>query len=388
MKDVIVNVLTTSFPNQFATDAEKESQEYGLQVGQAIQYEWFRKDGSRCRYYSQWKDFHRLRLYARGEQSVQKYKNELAIDGDLSYLNLDWTPVPVIPKFVDIVVNGMSDRLFKVKAYSQDAMSQAKRSKYQDMIEGQMVSKDILSIIQQKTGVDPFTMNPDELPQNDEELSLYMQLNYKPAIEIAEEEAINTILEENKYLDLRKRIDYDQTVIGIGVVKHEFLPGAGVQVSYVDPANVVYSYTEDPYFTDCFYWGEIKTLPITELLKIDPTLTREQMEEIANSSQSWYDYYNVAQFYENSLFYRDTATLLYFNYKTTKKIVYKKKKLDSGGFKYIEKNDEFNPPVEMMEENNFEKVEKTIDVWYEGVMVMGTNYLLKWQLSKNMVRPK
>jgi hypothetical protein len=256
------------------------------------------------------------------------------------------------------------------------------------MIEGQMVSKDILSIIQQKTGIDPFTMNPDELPQNDEELSLYMQLNYKPAIEIAEEEAINTILEENKYLDLRKRIDYDQTVIGIGVVKHEFLPGAGVQVSYVDPANVVYSYTEDPYFTDCFYWGEIKTLPITELLKIDPTLTREQMEEIANSSQSWYDYYNVAQFYENSLFYRDTATLLYFNYKTTKKIVYKRKKLDNGGIKYIEKNDEFNPPVEMMEENNFEKVEKTIDVWYEGVMVMGTNYLLKWQLSKNMVRPK
>jgi hypothetical protein len=151
---------------------------------------------------------------------------------------------------------------------------------------------------------------------------------------------------------------------------------------------VVYSYTEDPYFTDCFYWGEIKTLPITELLKIDPTLTREQMEEIANSSQSWYDYYNVAQFYENSLFYRDTATLLYFNYKTTKKIVYKRKKLDNGGIKYIEKNDEFNPPVEMMEENNFEKVEKTIDVWYEGVMVMGTNYLLKWQLSKNMVRPK
>lgn len=388
MKDVIVNVLATSFPNQFATDAEKESQEYGLQVGQAIQYEWFRKDGTRCRYYSQWKDFHRLRLYARGEQSVQKYKNELAIDGDLSYLNLDWTPVPVIPKFVDIVVNGMSDRLFKVKAYAQDAMSQAKRSKYQDMIEGQMVSKDILSIIQQKTGVDPFTMNPDELPQNDEELSLYMQLNYKPAIEIAEEEAINTILEENKYLDLRKRIDYDQAVIGIGVVKHEFLPGSGVQVSYVDPANVVYSYTEDPYFTDCFYWGEIKTLPITELLKIDPTITREQMEEISKSSQSWYDYYNVAQFYENSLFYRDTATLLYFNYKTTKKIVYKKKKLDSGGFKYIEKNDEFNPPVEMMEENNFEKVEKTIDVWYEGVMVMGTNYLLKWQLSKNMVRPK
>ena len=106
MKDIVINVLSAGFPNQFATDSEKASDAYGLQVGQAIQYEWFRKDGSGCRYYSQWNEFHKLRLYARGEQSTGKYKNELAVDGDLSYLNLDWTPVPVIPKFVDIVVNG------------------------------------------------------------------------------------------------------------------------------------------------------------------------------------------------------------------------------------------------------------------------------------------
>jgi hypothetical protein len=388
MKEVIVNISSTSFPSQFATDAEKETLEFGLQVGQAIQYEWFRKDGNQCRYYSQWRDFHRLRLYARGEQPIQKYKEELAIDGDLSYINLDWTPVPIIPKFVDIVVNGMSDRLFKVKAYSQDAMSQAKRSKYQDMIEGQMVAKDLLTNIQENTGVDPFVMNPDELPATDEELSLYMQLNYKPAIEIAEEEAINTILEENHYDYVRKQCEYDLTTIGIAVEKHEFLPGAGVQISYVDPANIVYSYTEDPYFRDCFYWGEIRTLPITELLKIDQSLTREDLEKISKYSQSWYDYYNVAQFYENNIFYRDTCTLLYFNYKTTKKIVYKRKVLDNGGVRMIEKDENFNPPVEMMEEGRFEKVEKTIDVWYEGIMVMGTNILLKWQMSENMVRPK
>jgi hypothetical protein len=388
MRDVKINIAQASFPDQFASDQEKDSFEYGLQIGQAIQYEWFRRDGSLCRYYNQWREFHKLKLYARGEQPVQKYKNELAIDGDLSYLNLDWTPVPIIPKFVDIVVNGMSDRLFKVKAYSQDALSQSKRSKYQDMIEGQMVSKDLLSIIQDKTGVNPFYMDPDELPSNDEEMSLYMQLNYKPAIEIAEEEAINTILDENKYLDIRKRVDYDLSVLGIGVMKHEFLRGAGITVSYVDPANIVYSYTEDPYFRDCFYWGEIKTLPMTELLKIDPSLTNEDLKEISKYSQSWYDYYNVAQFYENSMFYRDTATLLYFNYKSTKKIVYKKKYLDNGGVKYIEKDDSFNPPVDMMEEGRFERVEKTIDVWYDGVMVMGTNIMLKWELSKNMVRPK
>jgi len=388
MKNITIEINAVSFPSQLATDAEKASDTFGLQVGQAIQYEWFRKDGSSCRYYGQWQDFRRLRLYARGEQPIGKYKNELAIDGDLSYLNLDWTPVPILPKFIDIVVNGMSDRLFKVKAYAQDAMSQAKRSKYQDMVEGQMISKPVLEIIQEKTGINPFMMDPENLPETDEELSLYMQLNYKPAIEIAEEEAINTIFDENHYDDTRKRLNYDITTIGIGIAKHEFLQGTGVQVSYVDPANVVYSYTEDPFFKDCFYWGEIKTMPITELMKIDQSLTREDLQQITQYSQAWYDYYNVAQFYENSMFFRDTCTLLYFNYKTTKKIVYKKKNLEGGGSRVIEKDENFNPPTEMMEEGNFEKIEKTIDVWYDGIMVMGTNILLQWKMSENMVRPK
>jgi len=389
MKDVKINISSTGFPSQFVSDSEKATDAFGLQIGQAIQYEWFKKDGNQCRFYDQWRNFHRLRLYARGEQPVGKYKNELAINGDLSYLNLDWTPVPIMPKFVDIVVNGMSDRLFKVKAYAQDAMSQSKRSKYQTMIEGQMAAKPLLNIIQEKAGVNPFTVDPDDLPANDEELALYMQLNYKPAIEIAEEEAINTMLEENKYIDLRKRLDYDLTVLGISTAKHEFLPGSGVEVKYVDPANVVYSYTEDPHFKDCFYWGEIKTVPITELLKIDPKLTKEDLEEISKSGQSWYDYYNTAQYYDNDIFYRDTVTLMYFNYKTTKKMVYKKKvNEETGSTKVIEKDDQFNPPQEMMDEGNFEKLSKTIDVWYDGVMVMGTNYILKWKLAENMVRPK
>jgi hypothetical protein len=388
MKDVKINIPATDFPNQFASDKEKESYEYGLQICQAVSYEWFRKDNNNCRFYDQWGNFHKLRLYARGEQSIGKYKDQIAVDGDLSHTNLDFTPVPIIPKFVDIVVNGMNDRLFKPKAYAQDAMSTDKRSKYQDMIQADMVSKDMLLQVKEQFGVNAFDTNPDDLPENDEELSLYMQLKYKPAIEIAEEEAINTVFDENKYNETRKRVDYDIATLGIGMAKHMFLPGDGVRIEYVDPANVVYSYTEDPYFKDCFYWGEIKTVPITELVKIDPTLTNDDLAEISKYSQSWYDYYNSAQFYNNSLFSNDTATLLYVNYKTTKKIVYKKKNLEDGSYRIIEKDDTFNPPQEMMDEGRFEKIEKTIDVWYDGVMVMGTNIMLKWELSRNMVRPK
>ncbi len=388
MKEVEIKIQAAAFPDQFASDSVKDTVEYGLQIGQAIQYEWFRRDNGSCRFYNQWGEFMRLRLYARGEQSIAKYKNELAIDGDLSYLNLDWTPVAIIPKFVDIVVNGMSDRLFKVKAYAQDAMSAEKRSDFQEMIEGDVIAKPLFNQIESDFGLNVFQTDAAELPESDEEMELFMQMKYKPAIEIAEEEAINTLLDENHYNDTRSRVDYDICTLGVGITKHQFLAGQGVVIDYVDPANVVYSYTEDPYFKDCFYWGEIKTVPMTELIKIDPSLSNEDLDTIAKYSQSWYNYYNNQQFFENSMFYRDTATILYFNYKTTHSFVYKRKKMADGSFRTVEKDDQFNPPQEMMDEGNFERVEKKIDVWYDGVMVMGTNIMLKWELSENMVRPK
>ena len=387
MKAVTIDIQSAVFPDQFVSDSKKETKEFGLQVGQAIQYEWFRKDGMNCRFYNQWADFNRLRLYARGEQSVAKYKNELAVDGDLSYLNLDWTPIPIIPKFVDIVVNGMSDRLFKVNCNASDAMSAEKRNQFQKMVEINVAAQDLFRQVEKDFDMDVFQVDPKTLPQSDTEMELYMQLNYKPAIEIANEIAINTMFEENHYQDVRKRVDMDLTTLGIGISKHMFQKGDGIRVEYVDPANVVYSYTEDPYFKDTFYWGEIKTVPITEVLKINPDLTTDDLEEISKYSQAWYDYYNTAQMYENSMFARDSCTLLFFNYKTTNSFVYKKKQTGEGTYKTVEKDDQFNPPEEMMEEGNFERVEKRIDVWYDGVMVMGSNMLIKWEMMENMVRP-
>ena len=386
MNDPLIMINPSSFPTQLATDAEKASQEFGLKVGQSIMWEWFAKTGNNCRYYSQWIDFHRIRLYARGEQSIAKYKEQFQVDGDMSHINLDWTPVPIIPKFVDIVVNGMNDRLFQVKAYAQDAMSAEKRSKFQEMVEADMVAKDFLTQVKEESGIDAFNVPQQDLPANEQELNLYMQLKYKPAIEIAEEEAINTILDVNHYNDIRKRVDYDITTIGLGMVKHSFVPGTGVQVEYVDPANMVYSYTESPTFDDCFYFGEVKQVPITELIKIKPNITNEELAEIQQLGTAWYNYYGVLRPYRSDLFNRDVVTLMYFNYKTDKTYVYKKKYNENGGNKVIQKDQSFNPPEGT--EERFERIEKRIDVWYEGVMVMGSSYLLKWDLAKNMVRPK
>ena len=387
MNDPLIMINPTNFPSQMASDAEKATPEFGLRIGQSIMYEWFARTGNNCRYYSQWIDFHRIRLYARGEQSILKYKEQFQIDGDMSHINLDWTPVPIIPKFVDIVVNGMNDRMFHVKAYAQDAMSADKRSKFQEMVEADMIAKDFLVQAKQESGIDAFNVPEDELPENDQELSLYMQLKYKPAIEIAEEEAINQILDQNRYNDtIRKRVDYDITTIGIGVVKHSFVPGTGVKIDYVDPANLVYSYTESPTFDDCFYFGEVKQVPITELIKIKPDITKEELAYIQQLGSAWYNYWGILRPYRSDLFNKDVVTLMYFNYKTDKKYVYKKKYLDNGGVRIIEKDENFNPPEGT--EERFERIEKRIDVWYEGIMVLGSKVLLKWELAENMVRPK
>ena len=386
MKEPVILINPTTFPNQQATDAEKNSLEYGMRVGESIQYEWFKRDGNSCRFYDQWVEFHRLRLYARGEQPIGKYKNEIAVDGDLSYLNLDWTPVPIIPKFVDIVVNGMADRLFDVKASAQDAMSAEKKHQFQEIVEADMVAKPMLEATEEMFGIDMFNTPKQDLPESDQELALYMQMNYKPAIEIAEEEAIDTILEENHYKQrVQKQVNYDLMVLGTSFVKHQFLPNSGISVEYVDPASLVYSYTESPTFDDCFYFGEVKQVPITELVKIKPDITPEEMEEIAQMSSLWYNYYGIVRPYQDSLFQKDVVTLLYYNYKTTRKMVYKKKYMDNGGEKVIRKDESFNPSAD---EERFEKLEKRIDVWYDGIMVMGTQKVLKWELSKNMVRPK
>lgn len=380
-------IKNTSFPNQMATDAEKATNEYGLTVAHAIQSEWFKRRGEGCRYYSQFGDFHRMRLYARGEQPIGKYKNEMAVNGDSSHLNLDWSIVPIIPKFVDIVVNGMNDRLYSIKAESQDVMSAEKKNSFQETIEKDMKAKPFLSQMKNELGVDAFNIPEEEIPETDDELSLYMQLKYKPGIEIAEEVAIDTLFEMNDYkYRIKPDVDMDLTVLGIGAVRHTFDSVQGVKLQYVDPANLIYSDGEEKDFSDRYYFGEVKRVHYTELVKIKPNITKEELESIRNSGDAWDQEYPISTRYNDDVLGGEMVNLLYFNYKTNKRFIYKKKKLDNGGERLIRRDENFNPPES--EEDRFERVEVVKDVWYDGVIVLGTNIMLKWELLKNMVRPK
>jgi hypothetical protein len=360
------------------SEGEKRTLEYGLKVGQAIEYEWFR--GGRVngsRWNTGYQNFHNLRLYARGEQNVQKYKDELSINGDLSYLNLDWKPVPIIPKFVDIVVNGIAAKKYDLKAYAQDPFSAQQRTNYVNGIYRDMQTKQYLAQIQQQTGMNLYnSSDPENLPQSKEELEIHMQLNYKQSIEIAEEEVINNTLAFNKFDLVNKRVTEDVVTLGIGAMKTTFNKSEGVVVDYVDPANLVYSYTNDPNFEDIYYVGEIKSLTLAEIKKQWSYLTDDELQKMVRYPGR--DGYIANPNYDN-----DLVQILFFEYKTFIDQVFKIKRTESGLEKTLQKPDTFNPP----QSDNFNRVSRTIEVLFSGAKVMGVPQMLEWNLAENMTRP-
>ena len=370
----------SAFPSQVVPLEEKLSLEYGRQVANAIQSEWFaqgRTNGNR--YLTTFNNYHTRRLYAKGEQPVQKYKDELSINGDLSYLNLDWKPVPILSKFIDILSNGISNKDYDIKAFAQDPVSVKKRSTYASNLAKDMFGQDIINKVQQTTGknISKTNIPVNDLPKSIEEMELHLQLSYKQAIEIAEEEAINQVLDKNKYDLLKRRINYDLVTLGIAAAKTNFNVSNGITLDYVDPAYMVYSYTEDPNFEDIYYVGEVKAMTVPEIKKQFPNISDSELEKIQKS------YSNDNYIYGWGAYDKNTVQVLYFEYKTYMDQVFKLKYTDQGLEKILEKTDMFDPP----ENDKFDRVSRSIEVLFQGVKVLGTDMMLEWKMAENMTRP-
>jgi len=377
----MVNInYNSSFPDQVVPEEEKSSFEYGLAVAQAIEHEWFRNSSGQNRFLDNFQNFNRLKLYARGEQPVQKYKDELAINGDLSYLNLDWKPIPVLSKFVDIVVNGMTERGYEIKAFSIDPFGMKERTDYAAAVLRDIQNKTEIDELTQLTGRNYYaSSDPTNLPEDPEELDLYMQLRYKPSIEIAEEEIIEKVLNYNKFDQIKKEIAYDLTVLGIGACKTNFNLSEGITTEYVDPANLVWSYTDDPNFEDLYYVGEVKNLSLPEVKRQFPNLTNSELEQIQKyPGRNSYQTSNYRQSQQ------DQVQVLFFEYKTYHDQVFKIKETEHGLEKTLQKPDFWKPP----KSDNFKRVSRSIEVLYTGAKVLGLgDTMLEWKLAENMTRP-
>ena len=243
-----------------------------------------------------------------------------------------------------------------------------------------MMQKDLINQIQQMTGLDVSKSQGKGLEmESEEDLQLHMQMDYKESIEVAEEEVINNVLANNKYDLTRRRLNQDLTILGIAATKTSFNRSEGVTVDYVDPASLVYSYTEDPNFEDLYYVGEVKPISLAELKKQFPNLTPSELEEIQkypgnqNYTRNWSGRYDD-----------DTVQVLYFEYKTYTNQVFKIKQTASGLEKALEKQDTF---IEAPDGDNFKKAFRSIEVLYSGAKILGHEKMLEWKMAENMTRP-
>lgn len=383
-EEIAVIITNAGLPRQNDPFSDKIKPEYGLKVGRAISYQWFKRDNGTCRFYSNRAEVIRRRAYAQGIQNTAKYKDAMKLNGDMSYLNLNFNPIPIIPKYVDVVVNGMNDKDYSVRAFSVDPVSTNNRISYRQKLERDMAAKDFLLKAKNELGVDAFNTDVAQLPETNDELDIHMQMKYKPSIEMSEQMAIETVMNENKFnLTTKRKVVKDLVVCGIGAAKHRFTKSEGVKLEYVDIADFVYSYTKDPYFEDCYYFGEFKNSLISEVYRDFPDLTEEDREKIQSIGSSWNKYYYLHENNANDAF-KDKVGLLYFNYKSTRQKVWKEKKTKNGGKKIVQRDES----LKSSKDGLYEVLKKEEEVWFEGIMVLGTDLILKWEVAKNMVRPK
>lgn len=387
-RDIIPNV---GFPDHLAPDEVKITEDFGLQMAEAIQWEWFRKPtgGGQCPYYDQRELYHSLRLYARGEQSTKLYQDMLNGGDEEAYTQYDFRPIQIAPKFVKLIVNQMSERLFDIKAEATDKYSTDLKDGYRNALQSAMISRPIMEEAQKVLGIDMFPEGFENYPHTQEEIDLHMQLEYKPAIEIACEEALKFTLDLNDYSETQSKVIEDLVVLGKGGVKHLTDLGRGIAVEYLDPALVVHSFARKRDFTDVYYYGEVQRITIHELKRIsNGRFSEEDLRRIAAQSSEFFRYQNNTN--EGSNINSDDfagmmVDVLFFTFKSTNTIAFKKKSISNGGFKMMEKESTFSKGKYA---EGYDAVKKTIDVWYEGALVLGTQYIFNYKLCENMIRPE
>jgi len=291
----------SGFPDPLADPLEKQSKEYGLRYAKAIEAQWGRMTDKSSLYGSRNEVFKRNRQYANGTQDTSIYKKLLTSlnpsDGDGSLLNIDYTPVPILPKFVRIVVNKILSRNPYPNLEAVDPLSSSEKNKEKQRLRTQVAIKDDLKDLKEQTGGLVLDVDPDQLPDSLEEADIFLETNIKTDAEIAAQVATNMTLSWNNFNDgTYRRCVNDLAALGMAVVKRSNDPNYGIKTEYVDPAMFIHGYTEDPFFEDVVYAGHIKEITVSELKRLaGDELTDEDLKKILKVASKKSDKYSSAR---------------------------------------------------------------------------------------------
>jgi hypothetical protein len=378
------------YPSPLATNEEKAAKEYGLEYFKTMYYEWHNNGDV---YFRDLKmRYNRNRSYAEGNQDVGKYKDLLDVQGDSSYLNIDWTPVSVVPKFVDVIVNGMVNQEYDIKAKTIDPIAANERLEKKKEMYGNMLTKDFLNDLEDETGL-PLTPK-GFIAENSEEIEMFMALNYKQNVEIALEKAIEYTLDINDYDEIKRYMIRDLVVLGLCAAKTEISKTEGVKIRHVDPANLITSFSSKPDYKNIRHAGEVYSMTIADLkmqagdefseedyIKIAREYAGKNNNPVNYGTQAYYENGNETYDYD-----KFSVNILDAEFITSHSLKYEKKENKYGGYSVNKKPSNYKKPKNSKTKR--EDVGSTVKVIYKGKYIVGTDYIFNYGMMKDMPRPK
>ena len=387
---------SSTFPNPMATSEEKGKKGYGLKYAKSIYTQWGKIDQDGSGYKNRKDTFERNRKYANGTQDTSIYRSLLTSldpnNGDGSMLNLDFTPVPILPKFVRIVVN----KILSLSPYPNleaiDPLSSSDKDKERRKVEMMIQAKEQLAKIEQKTGVS-VGMKSKDIPETLEEAEIFIGNNIKSSSEIAAQIATNLTLEWNNFNDttLRRCVN-DLTVLGMAVVKRSNDPEYGIRTDYIDPASFIHSYTEDPNFDDIVYAGHVKYVTIQELRRLaGDQFTDEDYKKIAASAQKRYGYdrdkLNQSTYDQRSGslsrgFDEYRVGILDFEFLSVDCEYFESKESRYGNVGFYSKGESYKAPQNSVFEREVQKLESASV--YGGSYILGTDFVFDYCKKTNI----
>jgi len=378
------------YPSPLASNEEKATKEYGLEYFKTMYYEWHNNGDVYFR--DRKMRYNRNRSYAEGNQDVGKYKDLLDVQGDSSYLNIDWTPVSVVPKFVDVIVNGMVNQEYDVKAKSIDPVATNKRLEKKKQMLGDMLSKDFLESLEDETGI-PLAPN-GFVAQSSEEVDMFMALNYKQNVEIALEKAIEYTLDKNDFDEVKRYMIRDLVVLGLCAAKVDLSPINGVKIRHVDPANLITSFSAKPDYKNIRHAGEVYSMTIADLkqqagdefseddyIKIAKEYAGKNNNPSNYGTQAYFDNGNETYDYD-----KFSVNILDAEFITSHSLNYEKKENRFGGYSVNKKPSNYKKPKKSKTKR--EDIGSTVKVIYKGKYIVGTDYIFNYGMMKDMPRPK
>lgn len=371
----------TGLPDPLAPWSEKIKDPYGLSVGQLISKEWFNGTtiDDDCEYGSRRDWIRAKRKLARGEQDTSQYKEHLSrTEGDLEYLNLDWTPINIVGKFARTVSGGISDNYYTLDIRANDRHTVMNKKKKMDEHRKNMRSLPLLKKTKEMLGID--LMPKGFVPEDEEELALITEIKNRPIIEEAEEITIDYVKKTNDWKNIEDQKNIDLANIGITAARIWTEPSNGVMMEYTDSEFLVHSHVNKNDFSDAYYFGVVDSPTIHDIQRESgfDDLTIRKIAELygEGSGLSNYDSCEIGDLFGIK------TNVLRFAFKTNKKSVYKAYKRKGKTTKLAKRDESF----ETKERSDYKKLEGSKDVWMEGTFVIGSEFVYNYQPSENIIR--